>query len=140
MNRRFWIIISYKCAFEFLMCIFGSFFLNQVFPSGYKVGMFHKFERAHWSGVAIEYYSFTILFKQYKPFQFYIVTSKIIIYNIKSIICIKNYFFNDLFLYVFLNLLLYFIFCLYLFKYNLINIKIIKNIINTSSTLTILGP
>ena len=48
MNGRFWIVIFDKFAFEFLMCIFGAFFLNQVGPSRYKVDGFHKFERAHW--------------------------------------------------------------------------------------------
>ena len=67
MNGRLRIIIFDKYAFEFLVRIFGAFFLNQVGPSELKVGGLHKFERAHWCDV------FTIMIKQYKPFQFYIV-------------------------------------------------------------------
>ena len=81
MNGRFWIVIFDKCAFEFLMRIFGSFFLNQVCPSGLKVDGFHEFKRAHWRRCDV--IILNVIIKQYKTFQFYIVfKEKYILYHL----------------------------------------------------------
>lgn len=60
------------------MCVFGAFFLNQIRLSRYKVDRIYELEGAHWCGV-----DGYIMTKQYKTFQFYIVT------KLKPKICIQ---------------------------------------------------
>ena len=42
-----WVIIFDKRTLEFLMCIFGAFFLNQVYLSWHKVDRIYELKRAH---------------------------------------------------------------------------------------------
>lgn len=60
------------------MCVFGAFFLNQICLSRNKVDRIYELEGAHWCGV-----DGYITTKQYKTFQFYIVT------KLKPKICIQ---------------------------------------------------
>jgi len=59
------VLIFDKRAFAFEMCVFGTFFLNQVRFAGLKVGRIHKLERSHFVCISDAYYMSLIQLVQF---------------------------------------------------------------------------